>query len=147
MQLIKYTFLSVFALHCGIGTVMIRSAGRYGKLSLFLGLLNIAWAVNTVIFSFILETPQIPPYIASQTILLLNAIGLIQLFLKEQRNEIERGSEQITYLTYHDELTGLYNRTYFEKKMQEMADNNERLPVSMLIGDMNGGTVMVILRD
>lgn len=138
LQMVKYTHLSVFALSAWIGTAMIRSAKRYGNLALFLGLLNIAWVANTVIFSYILEIPQIAPYIVSQIILLLNAIGLIQLFLKEQRNEIERRSDQIAYLTFHDELTGLYNRAYFEKKIQELTKNNDCLPVSLLIGDMNG---------
>ncbi|NLK34007.1 MAG: diguanylate cyclase [Gracilibacteraceae bacterium] len=101
-------------------------------------LLIMAWVANTVIFSYILEIPQIAPYIVSQIILLLNAIGLIQLFLKEQRNEIERRSDQIAYLTFHNELTGLYNRAYFEKKIQELTKNNDCLPVSLLIGDMNG---------
>ena len=138
LQLIKHTYLSVFALSAWVGTAMIRSAKRYGKLALFLGLLNIAWVVNTVIFSYILEIPQIAPYIVSQIILLLNAIGLIQFFLKEQRNEIERRSDQIAYLTFHDELTGLHNRAYFEKKIQELSKDNDCLPVSLLIGDMNG---------
>lgn len=138
LQMIKYTHLSVFALSAWVGTAMIRSAKRCGKLAFFLGLLNIAWVANTVIFSYILEIPRIAPYIVSQIILLLNAIGLIQFFLKEQRNEIERRSDQIAYLTFHDELTGLYNRAYFEKKIQELEKNNECLPVSLLIGDMNG---------
>ena len=77
LQMVKYTHLSVFALSAWIGTAMIRSAKRYGNLALFLGLLNIAWVANTVIFSYILEIPQIAPYIVSQIILLLNAIGLI----------------------------------------------------------------------
>ncbi|MEA4847878.1 MAG: diguanylate cyclase [Clostridiaceae bacterium] len=117
---------------------MIRSAKRYGNLALFLGLLNMAWVVNTVIFSYILEMPRITPYIVSQIILLFNAIGLIQLFLKEQRNEIERGAVQITYLTFHDELTGLYNKAYFDKRIQELGKSNDCLPISLLIGDMNG---------
>lgn len=138
LQMIKYTTLAVFALYSWVGTVMIRSAQRYGKLALFLGLLNIAWVSNTVIFSYILRMPQMAPYIISQIILIFNAIGLIQLFLKEQRNEIEQGSAQITYLTFHDELTGLYNKSYFDKKIKVLEKNNNCLPVSVIIGDMNG---------
>lgn len=138
LQMIKYTCLAVFALSSWVGAAMIRSAKRYGNLALFLGLLNIAWVGNTVIFSYILKMPQMAPYIVSQIILLLNAIGLIQLFLKEQRDEIERGLAHITYLTFHDGLTGLYNKTYFDKKIQELAKNNDCLPISLLVGDMNG---------
>jgi diguanylate cyclase (GGDEF)-like protein len=138
LQMIQYTFLAVFVLSSWVGAAMVRSAKRYGKLALFLGLLNIAWAVNTVIFSYILKLPQMAPYVVSQIILLLNAIGLIQLVFKEQKDEIERGAAHIIYLTYYDELTGLYNKNYFDKKIQELAKNNACLPISLLVGDMNG---------
>ncbi|NPV91028.1 MAG: diguanylate cyclase [Firmicutes bacterium] len=138
LQLIKYTFLAVFALSSWVGVAMIRAAGRYGNLALFLGLLNIAWVVNTVTFSYILKMPQMAPYIVSHLILVFNAIGLIQLFFKEKKDEIERGLAHITYLTSHDELTGLYNKTYFDKKIKELAANNDCLPISVLVGDMNG---------
>lgn len=138
LQMIEYTFLAVFVLSTWIGATMIRSAKRYGNLALFLGLLNIAWVVNTVISSYILKMPQMAPYIVSQMILLLNAIGLIQLFLKEQKVEIERGAAQVTYLTFHDELTGLHNKAYFDRKIQELAEDTTCLPISLLVGDMNG---------
>lgn len=138
LQMIKYTYLGVFVLYSWVGAAMIKSAQRYGNLVIFLGLLNIAWVSNTIIFSYILKIPQMAPYIVSQIILLLNAIGLIQLFFKEQKDEIERGLVHITYLTFYDELTGLYNKTYFDKKIQELAKNNDCLPISLLVGDMNG---------
>ncbi|BBB93504.1 bifunctional diguanylate cyclase/phosphohydrolase [Methylomusa anaerophila] len=138
LQMIQYTFLAVFALSFCVGAAMIRSAKRYGNLALFLGLLNMAWVVNTVIFSYILKMPQMAPYIVSHMILLLNAIGLIQLVFRDQKDKIARGAAHITYLTYCDELTGLYNKTYFDKKIQELAKNNDCLPISLLVGDMNG---------
>ncbi|MDD3023818.1 MAG: diguanylate cyclase [Syntrophomonadaceae bacterium] len=138
LQMIKYTYLAVFTLSFWVGVALIRSAKRYGNLALFLGLLNIAWVGNTVIFSYILKMPQMAPYIVSQIILILNAIGLIQLFFKEQKDEIERGLAHITYLTFHDELTGLFNKSYFDKKIQELANNNDSLPISLIVGDMNG---------
>ncbi len=138
LQMIQYTYLAVFALSFRVGAAMISAAKGYGNLALFLGVLNIAWVVNTVIFSYILKIPQMAPYIVSQIILLLNAIGLVQLVFKKQKEEIERGAAHITYLTYYDELTGLYNKTYFDKKIRELAQNNDCLPISVLVGDMNG---------
>ncbi len=138
LQMIKYTYLAIFALYSWLGVVMIRLAKRYGNLALFLGCLNIAWVVNTVIFSYILKIPHMAPYIISQIILLLNAIGLIQLFLKEQKDEIERALAHITYLTFYDELTGLYNKTYFHSKIKELANKHDCLPTSLMVGDMNG---------
>ena len=49
---------------------------------------------------------------------------------KEQERIIE-------YLSYHDQLTGLYNRTYFEKELKRL-DNESSLPLSVIIADLNG---------
>ena len=44
--------------------------------------------------------------------------------------------ERITYLSFHDKLTGLYNRAYFEEEIQKR-DNIRNLPLSIIIGDVN----------
>jgi diguanylate cyclase (GGDEF)-like protein len=41
------------------------------------------------------------------------------------------------YLNYHDKLTGLYNRTYFEQQKINL-DRSSQFPVSIIIGDVNG---------
>lgn len=138
LNMIQYTYLTVFALFFLVGIAMIRLAKHYGGLILVLGSLNIAWIVNNLIFSYILKVPHMSPYVISQIILILNAIGLIQLYFKEQSNAIRKGQDYITYLTLHDGLTGLYNKTYFDNKLQEMENNKEYLPISLIIGDMNG---------
>ncbi len=138
LQMIEYTTLAMFALSTWIGLALIRSTKRYGNLALFLGLLNIAWVGNTFVFSYVLKMPKMAPYFISHLILLINAIGLIQLFLKDQRDEIQRGLDHITHLTYYDELTGLYNKNYFDKKIEALNKNHDFLPISLLVGDMNG---------
>lgn len=44
---------------------------------------------------------------------------------------------KISYMTYHDALTGLYNRTFFNEKVYEF-EKKEYLPVSIIMGDVNG---------
>jgi len=44
---------------------------------------------------------------------------------------------KIIYLGYHDSLTGLYNRTFFENEKQRL-DTEEQLPLSVIMGDING---------
>ncbi|MFP4015410.1 MAG: HD domain-containing phosphohydrolase [Halanaerobiales bacterium] len=44
---------------------------------------------------------------------------------------------QINYLTYHDGLTGLYNRNYLNTKLTKI-DVKENLPLSVIVGDLNG---------
>ena len=45
--------------------------------------------------------------------------------------------EKITYLSFRDVLTGLYNRRYFEEELRRM-DTARQLPISVISGDVNG---------
>jgi len=41
------------------------------------------------------------------------------------------------YLSFHDSLTGLYNRYFLETEMQRL-DTSRQLPISMIVADING---------
>ncbi len=45
--------------------------------------------------------------------------------------------KQIEFLSFHDELTGIYNRRFFEEEMKRM-DTKRNLPLSLIMGDVNG---------
>ncbi|SFC30894.1 HD domain-containing phosphohydrolase [Clostridium uliginosum] len=49
---------------------------------------------------------------------------------KEMENNLE-------YLSYHDELTDLYNRRFFEEELKRL-DVEEKLPLTIVLGDVNG---------
>ncbi len=49
----------------------------------------------------------------------------------------KRKEEEIVYLNNHDFLTGIYNRRYLEMEKERM-DEEEFLPLSVMIGDING---------
>lgn len=51
--------------------------------------------------------------------------------------EKKRNEKKIFSLTYQDKLTGLYNRRYLEERLQEF-DAEEYLPISVIVGDVNG---------
>ena len=51
-----------------------------------------------------------------------------------ERNRIK---QEISYLSYHDQLTGLYNRRFFEEQLKRL-DNPRNLPLSIIMGDVNG---------
>ena len=48
----------------------------------------------------------------------------------------KRRVEEIEYLSYRDQLTGLYNRRFFEEKLQEW-DSAKNLPLSVIMADLN----------
>jgi len=51
--------------------------------------------------------------------------------------ERKRIEENILYLSYHDKLTGLYNRAFFEEELERL-DREGQYPLSVIIGDVNG---------
>ncbi len=51
-----------------------------------------------------------------------------------ERKETE---EEIRYLTFHDSLTNLYNRSFFEAEKMRL-DTERQLPLSIIMGDVNG---------
>lgn len=52
-------------------------------------------------------------------------------------NEKRRIEKEILYLSYHDYLTGLYNRRFYEQELIRL-DKQENLPLTLLLGDVNG---------
>jgi len=51
--------------------------------------------------------------------------------------ELALQNEEISYISYHDFLTGLYNRIYFEEEKKRL-DTPRQLPISIIMGDVNG---------
>lgn len=51
--------------------------------------------------------------------------------------ERKRSEEKIRFLSFHDPLTGLYNRAFFEQEVRRV-DVSENLPLSVIMGDLNG---------
>ena len=51
-----------------------------------------------------------------------------------ERKELE---ERLRYLSFHDILTGLYNRTFFQEELRRL-DTQRSLPLGILMGDVNG---------
>ncbi len=57
--------------------------------------------------------------------------------LAAEIEERTRAEQESLYLSYHDALTGLFNRRYYELMLERM-DQNENLPLSIVVGDVNG---------
>ena len=77
-----------------------------------------------------LETLKSPYYDSSG-----NIIGLIGI--SRDVSERKFRDDKIQYLNYHDSLTGLFNRTFFQIE-QDRLDNAHQLPLSVIVGDING---------
>ena len=55
----------------------------------------------------------------------------------EDITERKSSEDRIHYLSFHDKLTGLYNRAYFEEELKRL-DTPRQLPISLILGDVNG---------
>jgi len=62
-------------------------------------------------------------------------VGSVLVFrdFSDQRRE----ERKIEYLSYHDQLTGLYNRRFFEEELRRL-DTKRNYPLALVMGDVNG---------
>ena len=64
-----------------------------------------------------------------------SVVGVVMVF-RDMTEEAE-AQRQIRYLSYHDKLTGLYNRAGLEEQIK-LLDVETCLPLSLIMGDLNG---------
>ncbi len=52
-------------------------------------------------------------------------------------SERKKAEDKIRHISFHDSLTGLYNRAYLEEEMQRL-DTKRQIPLGMIMADVNG---------
>lgn len=57
--------------------------------------------------------------------------------LKSSEKRYRDLAEDIKYLSYHDQLTGLYNRRFYEEELKRL-DTERNLPLTLIMADVNG---------
>jgi diguanylate cyclase (GGDEF)-like protein/putative nucleotidyltransferase with HDIG domain/PAS domain S-box-containing protein len=62
-------------------------------------------------------------------------VGIVIVF-RDYTEKWER-LKKIEYLNFHDDLTNLYNRRFFEEELLRL-DTKRNLPLSIIMGDING---------
>ena len=63
-----------------------------------------------------------------------NPVRIVGVHIDIDREK--RAAAEIEYLSKHDELTGLYNRRYFNEELKRL-NNSRKYPISIIVGDMN----------
>ena len=72
-----------------------------------------------------------------ETSILLPEQGKGILSMQTDITDIKEKEDKLKYLSYHDKLTGLYNRSFFEEELQRL--NVERqFPLTLIMVDVNG---------
>jgi diguanylate cyclase (GGDEF)-like protein/PAS domain S-box-containing protein len=62
-------------------------------------------------------------------------VGVVLVF--RDFSEKKQKQEKIEFLSYHDQLTGLYNRRFYEEELARL-DTERNLPMTIVMGDVNG---------
>ena len=70
------------------------------------------------------------------TSILLNGKNVLHAICRDisDRKQME---QRLEYISYHDQLTGLYNRRFYEEELKRL-DVERNLPLSIILGDVNG---------
>ncbi len=63
---------------------------------------------------------------------IIGLVGIGRDVTKQKQTE-----EHIRFLSFHDSLTGLYNRVYLEEEMKRL-DTERQLPLGIIMADVNG---------
>lgn len=68
-----------------------------------------------------------------------DTVGNVKMVLciSKDVTECKKTEEEIIYLSYHDKLTGFYNRRFYEEEIKRI-DTERNLPISIIMGDVNG---------
>jgi len=75
------------------------------------------------------------PILINEKTLLLSTIIDVTNRIKMEKS-LKTQQEQITYISNHDYLTGLYNRYFFEVELNRL-NTRRQLPISIIMGDAN----------
>lgn len=61
----------------------------------------------------------------------------MHMIMIEDITERKKATDEIIFYSYHDQLTGVYNRRFYEEEIKKI-DTEGDLPISIIIGDVNG---------
>jgi len=61
----------------------------------------------------------------------------VEIALALEKELLETTLKSVEFLSYHDQLTGLYNRRFYEEELKRL-DTESSLPMTIVMGDVNG---------
>ncbi len=97
-------------------------------------LLSIPLMKSGIVFGFLgLDAVKVKKVWTENHVMLLTVVA--ELIANAYTRSL--AEEKVRYQSFHDGLTGLYNRVYLEKEMERL-DTERQLPISIIMADLNG---------
>ncbi|MDP3388134.1 MAG: diguanylate cyclase [Eubacteriales bacterium] len=91
---------------------------------------------NIFIFTHMLSNGEARKVEIHSGPLTVNGKKVLYSIIHDITDRINREKE-IEYLSFHDQLTGLYNRRFYEAELKRL-DTSRNLPISIIMADVNG---------
>lgn len=112
------------------------------QLNIILATENLADIMNAHIEERLAEEKQLTSvllWVLSVCVMVLAVSWMItvKIWRANLKNKQEK-DEEVEFLSYHDSLTGLYNRAYLEEQMSRFDEEESHLPISIIMLDFNG---------
>lgn len=57
--------------------------------------------------------------------------------LKKRNKELKKLLKEVEFLSFHDKMTGLFNRRYFETELERL-DSSRKIPITIFVIDLDG---------
>ena len=66
-----------------------------------------------------------------------NYLTSVHMCMIEDISARKKAEDEILYLSYYDQLTGLYNRRFYEEELKRI-NTSRNLPITLVLADVNG---------
>lgn len=111
---------------------------KEGKKALVTAILIMLLGIINILFPFSFSYPIFQQFGFAVTSLVGTGvgIGILGMHLMRLYHADELLKDRLRYLSYHDDLTPLYNRTYMSEKLA-IKDNPTYYPIALIISDLN----------
>ena len=125
--LLFISFISLYVLYVKIKEFKIKILSVAIYLLIYVSLIHI----------LVKLTINLPQYI-SKIISMVFSLGIIILVISIYKiiKNYEKREKMIKHLCFHDYMTDLYNRRYFENEIERL-NNSRKLPISVVIADID----------
>lgn len=126
------------------GFMFLRYGDRNISGRIFVGYCYILWGIHALDFPFLHTIPWFAPvgFLIGTVLALGTSISTLYYYFEMKNKELLGIEEELKFMSFHDALTGLFNRNYFEQEIKrlesEKRNQKTNQPTGIIICDVDG---------